>query len=325
MEIDSIVEHVHRLILDHLPVKSSRTPSGWITINCPMCGDKRRRGGIITDAAKISYNCFNCGYKTGWAPSPSLGKKYKELAGRLGVSDKEIHTLQLELLKHSTELDSLGDTEYVYSIAKFNTVELPEDAQTIDSLPDDHDLKQYAVERGILGTYPLLHFGDLANKRRVIVPFTYNGELIGWVGRHIAPPNKNTPKYLLNTQPGYVFNVDKFADSEREIVIVTEGIFDAILVDGVSVLGNSVSADQAHLIDKLGKRVILCPDRDKAGKQLINQALELGWEVSFPPWHADCKDAADAAQRYGRLATVASIIAHATANKIKIEVKSKML
>jgi hypothetical protein len=325
MDIDSVVEHVHRLLLDNLPVRASKTPSGWITMNCPMCSDRRKRGGIITDGAKISYNCFNCGFKTGWNPGPSLGKKYKELVSKLGVTDKDIHVVQLELLKYSNELESLVDSEYVYSVAKFNTVELPEDVQTIESLPEDNELYQYARHRGLLGNYPLLHFSDMANRKRIIVPFTYNGELVGWVGRHVAPPNKETPKYLLNTQPGYVFNVDSFANDDRQIVIVCEGIFDAILVDGVSVLGNSVTPEQAHLIDKLGKRVILCPDRDKAGKKLIQQALELGWEVSFPPWSPDVKDAADAVQKYGRLATVYSIISHSTANKIKIEVKSKML
>ena len=122
-----------------------------------------------------------------------------------------------------------------------------------------------------------------------------------------------------------MFNVDAFANNEREIVIVTEGVFDAILIDGVSVMGNSVTAEQAHLIERLGKRVILCPDRDSAGKDLIEQALELGWEVSFPPWHADCKDAADAVAKYGRLLTVASIIKYATNNKIKSQVKMRML
>jgi DNA primase len=122
-----------------------------------------------------------------------------------------------------------------------------------------------------------------------------------------------------------VFNVDRFANDDREIVIVTEGIFDAILVDGVSIMGNSISPEQAHLIERLGKRVIVCPDRDEAGKQLIEQAVALDWEVSFPPWASDIKDAADATKRYGRLATVHSIISNATSNKIKIEVKSKML
>ena len=79
------------------------------------------------------------------------------------------------------------------------------------------------------------------------------------------------------------------------------------------------------LIDKLNKRVILCPDRDDAGKDLIEKAVELGWEVSFPPWHSDCKDAADAVQKYGRLLTLKSIVDNATNNKLKIEVKAKMI
>ena len=83
-------------------------------------------------------------------------------------------------------------------------------------------------------------------------------------------------------------------DGTPEVVIVTEGVFDAILIDGVSIQGNSIGAEQAHLISKLGQRVILCPDRDDAGKDLIEQALALDWEISFPPWHAEIKDAADA-------------------------------
>lgn len=323
--IENIIESVHNLLMLNLPVRTNKTPSGWQTFNCPMCNDTRKRAGVIQDGTKISFHCFNCKYTTGWAMNPHLGKKFKDLAEQLGADKSDIHKTQLELMKHSEDLEQLEPAEYVYSTSKFNTVELPENVQNIEDLPDDHDLKKYAKERGILGAYPLLRFNDITNRKRVIVPFMYNGELVGWTGRHVAPPDKDTPKYVLNTQPGYVFNVDAFADSERDIVIVVEGIFDAILVDGVSVLGNSVTPEQAHLIDKLGKRVILCPDRDKAGKELIEQAVALDWEVSFPPWHQSCKDAADAAERYGRLATVNSIIKHATSNKIKIQVKSKML
>lgn len=325
MTVDSVVEQVHRLLYDNLPVRSTRTPSGWTTFDCPMCNDTRKRAGVIANGAKISFNCFNCGYKTGWALNPYLGKKYKDVAIKLGCTSADVHNAQMELLKLSDQLQEQSDSTYTYSLSKFDEVELPDNIQTIDSLPDGHELKEYARARGVLGVYPLLHFNDLANKKRIIVPFTYNGNVVGWTGRHIAPPDKQTPKYLHKLQPGYVFNVDAFANNLREIVIVTEGVFDAILIDGVSVLGNSVTAEQAHLIQRLGKRVILCPDRDKAGKELIAQALELDWEVSFPPWSNDIKDAADAATKYGRLLTVASIIKHATNNKIKAQVKSKML
>ena len=325
MDIDFLVEKVHRLLLDNLPIRTSKTPSGWNTMDCPMCSDKRKRGGLITTGAKISYNCFNCGYTTGWEPNPTLGKKYKQLATTLGADQQDIHKVTIELLKFAEELETESATDYVYNLQKFNTEKIPESATAVDDLPEDHAVKEYARQRGLLGLYPLLYFDEKLYKQRLVVPFTYNNEVVGWTGRHISPPNKQTPKYLHKMQPGYVFNIDRFADSKREIVIVTEGVFDAILVDGVAIQGNSVGPEQAHLIEKLGKRIIVCPDRDEAGIELMLQAAELGWEVSFPPWHVDCKDAADAVNMYGRLATVSSIIKHATNNKLKIEVKAKML
>jgi len=325
MDIDNLVEQVHRLLLDHLPIRTSKTPSGWMTMDCPMCSDKRKRGGLITTGARISYNCFNCGFTTGWAPNPTLGKKYKELADKLGASAEEIHKTQIELLKSSEVLEQEEVSDYIYNLQKFESVELPENAVAVDDLAKDHPVRQYAIERGLLGLYPLLYFDESLYRQRLVVPFTYNNELVGWTARHINPPNKQTPKYLHKIQPGYVFNIDRFADSVREIVIVTEGVFDAIQLDCVSIQGNSVTPEQAHLIEKLGKRVILCPDRDSAGKELIDQALELGWEVSFPPWAKDIKDADEAVKQYGRLATVASIIKHSTDNKLKVQVKAKIL
>lgn len=323
--IEETVTLIHGLLLNHLPVRSNKTPSGWITFDCPKCHDKRKRAGIIESGTKISFNCFNCGYKTGWTPGPYIGKKYKELAELLGADKTEIHNAQVELLKHSEELENADLDNYVYNFQKFETLELPDGAVPLENLPADHELNQYASKRKLNGIYPLFHFPGVLYGRRLVVPFFYNDQIVGWTGRHVNPPDKNTPKYYHNIPKGYVFNIDRFAGSERQLVIVTEGIFDAILIDGVSVLGNSVTPEQAHMIEKLGMRVIVCPDRDDAGKQLIDQAVALGWEVSFPPWADGIKDAADAVGRYGRLATIDSIINHATNNTIKIQVKSRML
>ena len=84
MHHHELVDEVHRLLMDNLPINSGKTPSGWTTFNCPMCSDKRKRGGVIQSNSKISYHCFNCGYTTGWAPSPKLGGKYKKLVESLG-------------------------------------------------------------------------------------------------------------------------------------------------------------------------------------------------------------------------------------------------
>ena len=322
--VEQIVESVHRLLLDNLPIRTNTTPSGWKTFDCPMCSDTRKRAGIILGGSKISFHCFNCAYKTGWSPSPHLGRKYRDLADRLGANSKTIHDVQITLMQNSELLEDNDVTEYVYNFKAFETIELPEGTQMIESLPDGNALKEYARDRGILGLYPLLHINDVPNRKRVVVPFTYNSELIGWTGSHINPPNKETQKYLHNMPSEYVFNIDAFANNDREIISVTEGVFDAIMIDGVVVQGNHVTPEQAHLIDKLDKRVIVCPDKDEAGVELIDQALALGWEVSFPDWHPDCNDAADAVLKYGRLATINSIVKNATANTIKIKVKSRM-
>lgn len=322
--VEHIVESVHKLLLDNLPIRTNTTPSGWRTFNCPMCSDSRKRAGIILGGPKISFHCFNCAFTTGWSPSPHLGRKYRELADKLGADSKTIHDVQITLMQNSELLEDTETSEYVYNFKEFETIELPEKTEMIETLPDGNALKEYARSRGILGIYPLLHINNIANRKRIVVPFTYNGELIGWTARHINPPDKETPKYLHNMPSGYVFNIDAFANNDRDIVIVTEGVFDAIMIDGIAVQGNHVTPEQAHLIDKLGKRVIVCPDKDEAGVELIEQAVALGWEVSFPEWHIDCKDAADAVLRYGRLATINSIIQNATSNNIKIQVKAKM-
>ena len=53
MHHHELVDQVHRLLMDNLPLNSGKTPSGWTTFNCPMCSDKRKRGGVIQSNAKI--------------------------------------------------------------------------------------------------------------------------------------------------------------------------------------------------------------------------------------------------------------------------------
>ena len=68
---------------------------------------------------------------------------------------------------------------------------------------------------------------------------------------------------------------------------------------------------------------IVVPDRDKDGARTIEQAVDLGWAVSLPPWPDDCKDANDAMRRFGKLATIASIIRSQESNPIKIKLQTK--
>jgi DNA primase len=121
-----------------------------------------------------------------------------------------------------------------------------------------------------------------------------------------------------------VFNTD-LQSPDAKFVIVVEGPFDAMAIDGVAILSNECSETQADIIDSLTREVILVPDRDRAGAKLVNDALEYGWSVSFPEWETDIKDVSAAVERYGKLFVLKSILAAKETSRLKIELKKKKL
>ena len=98
---------------------------------------------------------------------------------------------------------------------------------------------------------------------------------------------------------------------------------DAISVDGVAVLSNDDKDQQAVQINALRKNVIVVPDSDKAGADLVESALHYGWNVSFPDWPGDVKDVNQATRMYGKIYTMKKIMAGLETNKVKIEIKAK--
>jgi DNA primase len=116
-----------------------------------------------------------------------------------------------------------------------------------------------------------------------------------------------------------VFNVDA-QDPLNKYVFVCEGPFDALAIDGVALLTNEISQQQAHIINQLGKEVIVIPDQDQAGVMLIKQAIDYDWSVAFPNWSDDIKDCADAVRRYGKLFVIVDAIKTAQQGEIKISV-----
>jgi DNA primase len=132
------------------------------------------------------------------------------------------------------------------------------------------------------------------------------------------------PKYHNSHEPNYVFNVDRQPAAGR-FVIVCEGPFDAMSIDGVAILSNQCNETQADVIDALGREVIVVPDSDRAGAKLIDNAIEYGWTVSFPVWMETCKDINQAVCKYGKLFVLKSILAARETSKLKIELKKKRL
>ena len=318
-------------LLQYLPSKRKQTPSGWISFNAPCCDDKRQRGGFILNGGDaVSYHCFNCGFKASWQPGRTISQKMNKLMRDLNMPDDVISQLRLEALR----LNENSTATVRQVIPTFEVRALPMDAisfeelDTFLKLPDGDyavptkftEAYAYLVERKIdPWAYPFYWTNKVGFNNRIIIPFLYKGEIVGWTARAF---NDAKPKYLSEQQPGYVFNLDAQAD-KREFVIVCEGPFDAISIDGCALLGAEIKDSQNWLLKQIGKELVLVPDKDEAGKLTLEQAIEYGWSVSMPDWPEGVKDINDAVVKLGRLATLYLITHAKESNSLKIQLKAK--
>jgi len=317
-------------ILAFLGGKHKKTPSGWHTINCPMCvtqghtADKRRRGGFKFSEVS-SYHCFNCGYKASYTSGRLIGRKMRDLLINIGVPEETVKELQLIAMKEKE--DDVTINKQTNHIVDFEEKQLPNNSVLLSEIvkganppTDALFVYKYLMDRG-LDFYDKFYWSTdpyMKINERVIVPFYANGKLVGYTAR-IIKNYDNVPKYYSVVQPGYIYNFDHLY-KDRKYIIITEGVLDALAIDSVSSLGNKLTQGQIELINSIGKTVIVCPDRDKSGGNLIDVAVENNWLVSFPQWEENVKDCAEAVSKYGRLYTVQSVIDGAIGNIAKIKV-----
>ena len=290
-------------LLQYLPSKRKHTPSGWISFNAPCCDDKRQRGGfIINGGDAVSYHCFNCGVKASWQPGRTISQKMNKLMRDLNMPDDVISQLRLEALR----LNENSTATVRQVIPTFDVRALPLDAKPINEWLDDIPEKlvpvlEYIAERKMyLDYYDFQWTPKIGFSNRLIIPFYKDGVCVGYTARAV---NDAKPKYISEQQPGYVFNLDA-QHNDRQFVIVCEGPFDAISIDGCALLGAEIKDSQNWLLKQLGKEIILVPDRDHEGPRTVEQAIEFGWSVSMPDWPEGIKDVNDALIKLGRLATL---------------------
>jgi DNA primase len=328
-----------------LPTKHKTTPSGWTSFNAVCCGhngesaDLRSRGGLTTNPdGSVSYHCFNCGYKASYQPGRHLTFKFRKLLRWLGADESDVKRLVIEAIRIK-DLVAPEEIKEPEEKIEFRERSLPDEIisyselRTFLALTDDNyvisqniiNKINYVLDRRIdAQKYEFYITDSVAHSlhQRVIIPCTWQGRTIGYTARAVNDGVK--PKYYSNYEPNFVFNIDQ-QGKDWKFVIVCEGPFDAMSVDGVAVLGNECSEQQAEIIDGLTREVIVVADRDKAGEKLINNALEYGWSVSFPVWLETCKDINEAVIKYGKLFVIKSILNNKQTNKLKIELMKKKL
>jgi len=323
-----MLDSIQQTVLQLIPARRKTGQNGWTSFNAVCCthngesADTRGRGGVKTNNGQISYHCFNCGFTTSFIPGRHLSFKFRKLLAWLGADDLTVRRLVIDAVRLKDlvapeELEKEPVEEITYEARS-----LPEQARNVVELANFYSIGDYNnVPTELLAAIEYVHRRDINLTkykfywtpeeaynlhRRIIIPFYYKQEIVGYTSRAIVDGIK--PKYWSSHPADFVFNLDN-QKSDSKFVIVCEGPFDAMSVDGVALNGSELSDTQVDQIDRLQREVIVVPDADRAGRKLIDRAVEAGWTVSFPVWQETCKDINEAVIKYGKLFVLKSILA----------------
>ena len=315
-------------ILSLIPGKKRLTQSGWHSFNAVCCGyrghkpDRRSRGGLKLDGTNWTMHCFNCGFSCGFTLGKQIPEKTRTFLRWLGIDQEEIQKWNLESLKNRDALELIAERKRTE--VNFKTKKLPESVLVDKNNPAHQTFIKYLENRHVdLDRYQFYVNPESTERvgNGIIIPYTYKGKIVGSTVRFL---DNKTPKYINDQQQGYVFNLDK-QRPDWQICIASEGIFDAISIDGVALMHDDISDEQASLLYKLNRTVIVVPHQDFTGMRITDRALELGFQVSLPEWGTGIKDINEAVCEYGKLPVLLSILHSATSNRVKIELRKKQI
>lgn len=324
-----------------IPARARTTSKGWRCANAVCCHhrghrpDTRGRGNWLIDGQQhVSYSCYNCGYRCRYT-GDGLTDSFRMLLSWMAVPQDIIDSLKMHELQKSFEGSS--NSEVIGNVINLEPLwepdPWPSNSQLMSELlaqnnqdPDFLQAWQYINQRGASVMRNSEYFwspylGRWKMRHRVLIPLhDQKNNIVGYSARWAGNPPTGQPRYVNSKLPtDYLFNSQVLYNS-RHFAIVVEGLLTAISIDCVAVGSHVLSQGQIAQLLKSGKEIIIMPDQEQQNQDLIDQALQFGWAVSFPRWEKHCKDAADAARCYGELFTVRSIIESRTTSDLKIGV-----
>ena len=151
------------------------------------------------------------------------------------------------------------------------------DAATIErlhtSLMQDVRAKQYFASRNITADSAVkFNLGYSDKQDMVTVPvYSHTGVCVGFVGRSVEGKSFKNSTGMPRSKVLFNLNNCKFQD-----IVVVESSFDAIRlsqlnIPAVATLGASIGSNQVALLNKYANTVIIAPDGDEAGKEMMGK------------------------------------------------------
>jgi DNA primase len=301
------------LLLRKLPLKLKKISGSQVTAHCPFHKDKNPSLGI--DLQKGVYNCFSC-KKRGTIASLAFeltGKGVRSLLD-LKKEDNELLTLQSLAfsLQQNYEDPSLVLERYKKTepplILKGSFIPWDESYEVLSylkyrSIPFETALCwgfKYVSYMEIQSRYRKPGEENSSSKivcvqNRLAVPiYGFNRKILSYEFRALHKEEK--PKVLYIAPADYIFRF--FSLDTSKPLYVTEGLVDAArlfpyLPNITYLFGSSLTDLKIYLLRKF-PQIIIIPDNDIPGYQLILDALEAGLNVKVWEVPSEYEDAGDA-------------------------------
>lgn len=264
------------------------TNSGFHPIECAVCNDHSQRAGFKFENGTVGYHCFNCKAKFLYTEGETIiSNRAVQILECFGISKHSIMetvnsnffetgeiTFERIMQSRQRTLGSLIGTE----------VKMPKHSFFVgsDKHPDiEKKITDYLASR-MIDPYKVKAMYSLSERHidRVLLPIYQKGTLIHWQSRAIT--SNIRPKYLTcndnhNVAIWGLHNSYKHSGP----LFITEGIFDASLIDGVAILGSTISPEQVSILEGIRRKKVIVVDYDSNGSSLATTALHQGWDITF--------------------------------------------
>lgn len=322
---------LEQVIRQYIPLPIRPSGRGWYPVLCRVCNDhgkKGPRGGFKFEDGTVAYHCFNCGPEMNTVYTPDLqGRegqpifppKMAQVLEAFGVPEDEWKAVVFSSMSNRENGHKTHKSSNTIKSIEPTILHLP---QTFYPLKDADANDKWAIianyyleeERGIdPSKYPFYlskQTNDPHLKKwygRLIIPIYKGDNLIFYQGRDLTNKAKKKYESPPDSRDNVLFGFDQLFINRDIPLYVAEGVFDAMMIDGVAILSNDPSKAQIEWLNRSPRKKVYIPDRFGSGRIGAEKALKAGWKISIPDT-PDCKDINEAVRKYGKLYVMKSLV-----------------
>jgi hypothetical protein len=305
------------LIRENIPFKALDS-RGFHTLKCACCNDYKVRGGFKFKNGTIGYSCFNCGMACKYEEfTGSISKKMRGILNDFGIDDTDISSVvNTAFFAKPPEEKKITLSSLTKVDTSTSEVSFPPKSFRLGGTEEfaEYQVKliTYLIDRNIdINKYPFYFSLETRYNNRIIIPYYRDGRLIYWQARTIL---KDEPKRYDNCistkRDAVMFNMDALNQYTNAPLFISEGAFDAMLVNGLGLVGSKLTEAKTILLGKSHRRLIFVIDKDRNGQHLAEDVLGLGYEITFSPEGSE--DISDSVAKYGFIWTIQGLIKNTT-------------